>query len=214
MSDEVNEELDQSALERWFLDQGMFAKDEKAAGKYLLAASDILLEGSEIPMALRISLGQALRESALVALDKGNKAAGDVLLKSLGLKKGGSDSKLIQAARAGVTNSELAARFNVGKNEVAVKVNKAREQDQELLNRRLSHTVSRLLMILDEMERGVYRIEVVKRLKDYLTSQNMLVDSGVIEKHIEAAFTLAKREQLIVIDDNISQIFRSSKKLP
>jgi len=212
--DDVNEELDQSALERWFLDQGMYAKDEKAAGKYLLAASDILLEGGEIPMALRISLGQALRESALIALDEGNKKAGDVLLKSLGLKKGGSDRKLLQAARAGVTNTELAVRFSVGKDQVAAKVNKAREQDQELLNRRLSHTVSRLLMILDEMERGVYAAVVTKRLRDYLTSQNMLVDADAIESHVQAAITLAKKEQLIITDINTSLIFRNDEKLP
>ena len=214
MDDEnINDEIEQSALERWFFSEGMFAKDDKeAAGKYLLAASNILLEGGELPMVLRISLGQALRESALVALDKGNEKAGDVLLKAFGLKKGGSDRKLIQAARTGATKTELAARFNVGKNEVAKKLKAVKSQEFELLNRRLSHTVQRLLLILSEMGKGAHTMEVTKRLREYLTSQNLLVDSGDIEKHVRDALELAQKEHLIIAHDSL--IFRNSDKLP
>ena len=204
--------MDKVLEKRRFLTQGMFAKDKDAAGKYLLEASNILLEGGELPAALRISLGQALREAALVALDKGNAAAGNVLLKSLGLKKGGSDLKLIQAARAGATNTELADRFDVGKNEVAKKRKSVEAQELEFLNRRLSHTVGRLLRILDEMERGALITKVTDTLKEYLTSQNLLVSSDDMDAHVQGVLKLAQAEHLIIVQGSV--IFRNSEILP
>jgi len=204
--------MDNTLKNRRFLTQGMFVKDKDAAGKYLLEVSNILLEGGEVPAALRISLGQALRETALVALDEGNAIAGDVLLKSLGLKKGGSDLKLIQAARVGTTDKELAARFNVGKNEVAKKRKYVEGQELELLNRRLSHTVGRLIRMLDEMERGALITKVTDTLREYLTSQNLLVSSDDIEAHVQDALELAQAEHLIIVHS--PAIFRNSDMLP
>ena len=204
--------MDNTLEKRRFLTQGMFAKDKDAAGAYLLEASKILLEGGEVPAALRNSLGQALREAALVALDEGNAAASDVLLKSFGLKKGGSDLKLIQAARAGATNAELAERFNVGKDQVAKKLKSVKSQELELLNRRLSHTVGRLIRMLDEMERGALITKVTDTLKEYLTSQNLLVSSDDIEAHVQDALKLAQAEHLIIVHS--PAIFRNTDMLP
>lgn len=207
----INDEIEQSILERWFFSQGMFAKDEGAARKFLLMASEELLEGGVINPALRITLGQALREAALC---KDNNAASDVLLKSFGLKKGGSDLKLIQAARAGATNTELADQFNVGKNEIPKKLKAVKSQEIELLNRRLSHTVQRLLLILSEMEWGAQITEVTKHLREYLTAQNLLVSSDDIEKHVQDVLILAQKEELILLDEADSLIFRNKDKLP
>ena len=216
MRDEsINTDLKQSALEREFFSEGMFAKDDKeAAGKYLLAASNLLLEGSEIPIALRISLGQALRESALVAFEHGNEKAGDVLLKAVGLKKGGSDRKLIQAARVGnCTNEELGGRFNIGKDQVAKKLNVVKSQELELLNRRLSHTVQRLLLILSQQAKGEFTTpQVTTILREYLTSQNMLVSESDISDHVREAIKLAKKEYLVIEQGNV--IFLNLEKLP
>ena len=46
-----------------------FAKDPAAAGLFLLAVSNTLLESGPIPKRLRITLGQILREAALTSLD-------------------------------------------------------------------------------------------------------------------------------------------------
>jgi len=178
-----------------------FHKEPEAAGSYLLALSNALLEGGELPPASRLALGQALREAALLAVDTDTqadkKAAGEALLKALGLLKGGGQKNLEQAARAGATNKEIADRHNIGKNEVPRKLSLVSASERELLDRRLSHTVGVLLRVVEEMGPVAGGPEVSEQLRKYLAPQFRMLSNDDIEMHVNDAMRLAKAEGLI-----------------
>lgn len=177
-----------------------FVKDKQAAGNYLLALSSALLEGRELPLQSAMALGQALREAALLALDGKQKPAGDVLLKALGLKKGGGQRLLEQAMRNGVTNQTASESFSIGKNQLPDKRSALVDAERRDLERRLSHTVGTLLRAVDEAGPGASIHDVVARVRNGLQPQFRLVDSEDIAEHVREALREAEREGLIEME--------------
>ena len=177
-----------------------FLKEPTAAGSYLLALSCILLEGRELPPHSKVVLGQALREAALLALNGSKSAkqdASEALLKALGLKKGGGTLLLEQVARNGATNEEMATRFNIGKNQISKVLSPVVASERELLGLRLTHTIGRLLSIIDEGGTGLSTSEATERVRDYLRPQFHLLDDEEIEGHVQMALKIACEENLI-----------------
>ena len=178
-----------------------FYKHPEAAGCFLLAVSDELLAGRELPLITKIELGQVFREAALLAIhthtEPNKKAAGEVLLKSLGLKKGGSEKYIEKAKRAKAANQEIADWYNVGKNEVQKKLEPMEISDRERLGKKLSHTVSVLLRVVGELGSVADSSEVSKRLRNYLEPQFRLLDENELVEHIHEAMREAKAKGLI-----------------
>ncbi len=167
-----------------------FYKVGGAAENWLLEIADKLLTGEKIPAQSRIALGQALRDAALTG-------DGMALLKALGMKKGGGEKELEQAARAGATNEELAVAFNVGKNEVPKKIVKLKAAELAELDRRLSHTVGILLRAIEKEGQGASTQKVVESIHVHLQPQFRMLTHGQLEDHVTAALKLAVAENLI-----------------
>lgn len=192
-----------------------FHKDPEAAGSYLLAVSSLLLEGKKLPMRSSITLGQALREAALLALGikitpetdtktDAKQKASESLLKALGLKKGGGTSLAIRAAENGDTNTDIAERFNMGKNRVPKELSLAIASEKELLENRLSHTVDVLLRLIAEENkikkcRYVSTSVITENTRVYLRPQFRLVDEHDLEEHTQKTIEIALQENLITV---------------
>ncbi|MDG3089114.1 hypothetical protein P7F88_24945 [Vibrio hannami] len=178
-------------------------KEPGAAAAFLLAASEALSTTNgdiELTPRLREVLAGLFREAAIVGVNSGDKQAADVLAKGLGFNTPkGTDCppEMVQAARNGATKTELAEHFNVGKNKVPEKLAPLIAEERDQLEQRLSHTVGRLLRLVDEVGPGAEITEVTARLRGYLTPQFRLLTSDLIDDHIQNALRIAKSEELI-----------------
>ena len=178
-----------------------FCKGEEAAGFFLLAISNALLEGREIPMQSQIALGQALREAALLSLNThtkaDKKAAGKSLLKSLALEKRGGMDHFERSAMTGQTKQKLADLYNIGKNEVPELLDALTKSERELLKDRIPITVGHLIRVIQELGPGAESTEAAKRLRDGLKPQFRMLTAQDIENHVNEAMREAHNQGLI-----------------